>query len=178
MSFGYSVGDFIAVGKLTYEISECLQTTSSATEQFQELLRELKLLEAALRHLNKLGVVTPSSLTIDSIECAALSCHKPLDDFLTKIQKYDAALGVRSQTTSVQRAKRKLQWTFTMQDDIKRLQTYLHTHVATINVLLLQHGLERLDLAEKTTDAFNQRVEHRLSAAQKFLTTISSNVTG
>ena len=39
MSFGFSVGDFIAVGKLVFEITDSLRGSS---EEYQELVRELE----------------------------------------------------------------------------------------------------------------------------------------
>ncbi|KAJ8116256.1 hypothetical protein OPT61_g2286 [Boeremia exigua] len=153
-----------------------LVDASSAKEEYQELNRELKLLDTALRHLDRLEDSTGSSTTIHSIKCAALSCRYPLEKFLAEIKKYDASLGVQSQFGLARSTKRKIQWTFARKDDIKRLQLYLHTHMGTINILLLHHGFERLDSAEETTRAFNKQVHNQLNAAQGFLTTISNNV--
>jgi hypothetical protein len=40
MSFGFSVGDFIAVGKLINDISSCLQDAGGAKAEYQELMHE------------------------------------------------------------------------------------------------------------------------------------------
>jgi hypothetical protein len=54
MSFGFSVGDFIAVGKLIGEIISSLQTIGGAKSEYQELIREFDSLHTALRSLAQL----------------------------------------------------------------------------------------------------------------------------
>lgn len=175
MSFGFAVGDFVAVGKLVHDITDCLQATSSAKEEYQELVRELQLLNAALHHLDRLSNSTESSTTVDSIKCAALSCRYPLGNFLAEIKKYDTSLGVQSQLSLMQSAKRKTQWTFVTKDDVERLQRYLNMHIGTINVLLAQHSLESIKDAEETTRNSNEQVRTQLNTTQGFLSTISNN---
>jgi hypothetical protein len=58
MSFGYSVGDFIAIGQLTWTI---YRSCKSAPGEFQELSRELSSLHTILHELED-EAQTPNSL--------------------------------------------------------------------------------------------------------------------
>ena len=71
MSFGFSVGDFIAVGSLIKDISSCLQDAGGSKTEYQELLRELECLQQALHHLDKLQNGGSSSTNLDSIDQAS-----------------------------------------------------------------------------------------------------------
>ena len=94
MSFGFSVGDFIAVGSLITDIASSLQEAGGSKSEYQEILRELEGLERALSYLDKVKSGDACSMNIASIKYAALSCRRPLEQFLNKIKKYDNALGV------------------------------------------------------------------------------------
>ena len=110
MSFGFAVGDFIAVGKLVYDISDFLKTASCADKDYQKLLKTLELLEKALHHLETLRTGPNTSQDdIDSIKYAVAACKAFLEDFLKQCRKYDAALGVRSQIKPFEKVKKKLQ---------------------------------------------------------------------
>jgi hypothetical protein len=92
MSFSFLVGHFIAFGKLVNDITNCLQNAGGAKSEYQELLRELKTLLVALRHLDKLYSKTSTPAKVDSIEYAALSCRHPLEEFLARTERFDASL--------------------------------------------------------------------------------------
>lgn len=176
MSFGFSVGDFIAVGKLISDIINCLQTVGGARSEYQELTRELQTLQSALKRLDELDNDGSGSPTVDSIKFAALSCRHTLEDFLRSIRKFEASLGLRSSVNLLNRTKDKLKWALTQDNNVTRLQNYLNVHIGTINILLMEHGFERLDLTEKITQAFNEQVRDHLQASQGFLLTISNNI--
>jgi hypothetical protein len=165
MSFGFSVGDFVAVGKLICEITSSLQTIGGAKSEYQELIREFDSLLTALRSLDQLEnkTSTPNKL-LDSIKCAALSCRYPLEDFLAKVKKYEASLGQWRLSHTGKSVTDKLRWTFGEKDDIRRLKTYLHVHIGTINMLLLEHGLQRMDIQEKKADEEALQVRQQLDS--------------
>lgn len=95
MSFGFSVGDFLAASKLIFDITTSLSESGGSKSEYQELFRELDSLSRALKHVERLDSHTGvSSNTLDSIKCAALLCRHPLGEFLTKVRKYEASLGV------------------------------------------------------------------------------------
>ena len=140
MSFGFSVGDFLAAGKLVAEIIGSLRDAGGAREEYQELIRELESLDRALKHVDRL-----SGPTADNIKCAALMCRYPLEEFRRRVTKpYERTLGVRSAAGIAESTKRKLQWTFGKGGDVAKLRDYLSIHIGIINMELLAAGLESL----------------------------------
>src|SRR4051812_21562755 len=95
MSFGFSVGDVIAVGKLIADIVSSLKDVGGSRADFLDLIRELECLQKALTHLDHLQQTGDNS-QVDSIKFAALSCKRPLEEFLQKIRKYELSLGTRA----------------------------------------------------------------------------------
>lgn len=67
MSFGFSVGDFLAVGKLITDITNSLSEAGGSKSEYQELLRELDSLNHALKHLEKLRSDNAASANLESI---------------------------------------------------------------------------------------------------------------
>jgi hypothetical protein len=179
MFFGFSVGDFVALSKLITEVTGALQTVGGARSEYQELLREFESLNSALRHLDQLETATPSiSWTVLTIKCAALSCRHPLEAFLVEIKKYDKTLGLYGRANAIKAVTDKLRWTFGLSDEVRRLQTYLNVHVGTINILLAEHGLERMDLNDKTAAVNAHLVRERLDNTRALVDHIDTNVQG
>ncbi|KAK4210715.1 hypothetical protein QBC37DRAFT_485230 [Rhypophila decipiens] len=100
----------------------------------------------------QLDVTTSSPGTVDSIKCAAVSCRVPLEQFLTKIKKYEVTLGPRASSSSIasssKAALRKIKF-INKGEDIDRLRKYLNVHLGTMNILLLEHGLQTMDVCSK-----------------------------
>jgi len=179
MSFGFSVGDFVAIGKLVADITSALQSTGGAKSEYQELIREFQALEAALRHLDRLEDGGTNSESVKSVKCAALHCRQPLADFLSKIKKYDKSLGIWSRSNVVGKAAAdKLRWTFREKEDIKRLQTYLNIHVGTINMQLAELGLERMAMLDKNAEANALQARAQLGNAHSLLDSIKKDLPG
>lgn len=72
MSFGFSVGDFIALGKLIVDITTCLKNVGGSKSEYRDVVLELEYLQKALAHLDRLRP-QGDSLGTDSIKYAALS---------------------------------------------------------------------------------------------------------
>jgi HPt (histidine-containing phosphotransfer) domain-containing protein len=151
MSFGFSVGDFIAVGKLISDITSSLQTIGGAKSEYQELIREFNSLSAALRYLDQLQnkTSTPSKL-LDSIKCAALSCRYPLEAFLSKIKKYEASLSPWNQFRTGK----------------------------TVADKLVEHGLERMDMYEKRAEEDASQIRQQLDDANTALKDVAKTSAG
>jgi len=176
MSFGFSVGDFIAVGNLIKNISSCLQDAGGAKAEYQELLRELECLQQALQHLDKLQDGGSSSTNLNSIKYAALSCRRPLEQFFGKIQKYDKSLGIWGKDGVIKSTRDKLRWGFGQKEEIRKIQSYLNIHVGAINILLAEHGLEKMDLASDKAAAHQLHIRERLEDTRGIIKKISGSL--
>lgn len=166
MSFGFSVGDFVAAGKLISQITLSLQEAGGSKSDYQELLRELESLGRALNYIENLSSRSVSSATLDSIKCAALICRHPLEEFLAKAQTYESSLGIWSKNGVKSRAK-QVDWAFRRKEDIRKLRDYLSLHVNSINMLLLSYGLELVDLASAKASQDQAETRQLISNSQK-----------
>ncbi|KAM7182783.1 hypothetical protein V8F20_012840 [Naviculisporaceae sp. PSN 640] len=183
MSFGFAVGDFIAVGGVITDIISCLKDSTGSKSDYQELVRELEALARALKSLDKLKSTESSPSTVDSIKCAALSCRVPLEQFLSKIQQYEPTLGPRASSPSpsvVSSSKavvRKIKW-LTKAEDIDRLRKYLNVHLGTINILLLEHGLETLEVTSQAMQEQYGNIQSSLRGIDRALTSTATSISG
>jgi hypothetical protein len=162
MSFGFSVGDFISVIQLICDITATLRDAGGARSEYQELIRELETLKTALEHVDALRPGRERPETLTSVKCAALSCRQPLDDFLKRTRKYARSLDVWAKGGVVQGAADKLRWAFGHKEAVRKLQSYLNVHVGVINMLLAEHGLAKMVVAEEEASAENVRVRESL----------------
>ena len=89
MSFGFSVGDFVAVGNIVSEVISSLQNAGGAAQQYQQLIVELEGLAAALVDIDKLDGPVELQPTIQTMRSSALNCRFPLQEFQASIRKYD-----------------------------------------------------------------------------------------
>ena len=176
MSFGFSIGDFLAVGTLIKDICRCLQDNKGSAAEYQELLRELECLQRALCHLDKLQNGSLPTTTLDSIKYAALSCRHPLKQFLRKIQKYDTSLGIWRKDGAVKNTLNKLRWGFVEKEEVSKLQSYINIHIGTINILLAEHGLEKLTLATDRVTADQLGIRERLSETHDIIKKCSASL--
>lgn len=196
MSFGFSIGDTLAVGKLITTIVVCLREVDGSAAEYRLLVQELECLEQTLRRLDALRPVDAKvpgdgghreASSLDSIKVAALSCRHPLEQFLQGVRKkYGRSLGdaghssgaATARSGRVRAAVDKVRFAF-WRDDIQTFQSYLSVHIGTINMMLAEHGFERLDriassMATKDEEESRRIVKEKMADAQE----ISSNLQG
>ena len=136
MSFGFSAGDFIAIATLIKNIISALNSTS--TPEYHELLLELHGLQRALDEIEYLSGPPSQEPAINAVKVAALMCQYPLDDFAGKLKRY-RGLDQNIETKDGSRIKTwrlKLQWGFTMEEEVQKLRAYLIAHVGSLNMRL------------------------------------------
>jgi len=68
----FSVGDFLAIGKLIADTISALRDSTGSATEYQKLLTELKCLQKALKHLDMVQIRDGCSATnLDSIKLSA-----------------------------------------------------------------------------------------------------------
>lgn len=136
MSFGFSVGDFVTVGKLVGDTISSLRTASIS--EYQELILELHGLQRAL---NEIG----QEAAVNSIKVAALMCQYPLDDFATKLKQFEkldtVVYNQSSEREKLQVFRKKLRWGFCMKEEVVKLRAILMAHVGSLNMRLNTQSL-------------------------------------
>ena len=141
MSFGFSVGDFVTATQLMAQICSCLR--SSATLEYQELVVELRDLKRALDEIDHLKCVPEQTAAVTAVKVPALTCRFPLDEFATKIRKFECLLtqGTLSRPQRINICRLKLEWGFTMDEEVQRFRAYLMAHVGSLNMRSTTLGL-------------------------------------
>lgn len=136
MSFGFSAGDFITIATLINNIVSALSTSSTA--EYHELLLELHGLQRALNEIEHLNGPPSQEPAINAVKVAALMCQYPLDDFASKLKKYEGLdLNIKTNDGSrINTWRLKLQWGFTMEEEVQKLRAYLMVHVGSLNMRL------------------------------------------
>src|SRR6266536_1592084 len=122
MPFSISIGDFIATAKLINDIVSSLKRTGGAASKYQELERELFGLQRALNEIEHLRVPASQQPAANAIKCAALNCQYVLEEFESKLSKYERNLGCRSVQGKIKAVGKKLQWGLGMTTEVTKLR--------------------------------------------------------
>jgi hypothetical protein len=177
MSFGFSVGDFVAVGGLIVRIIGCLQEAGGAKSEYQELIEQLNTLHKAFLHLDRLHVRgSASSEILLSIKATALTCRHCLETFLAEIEQFDKSLGVCGKAGVAKTTIDKLCFNFGKKSRVTKLKDYLKIHIRTINILLVQYGFEALDSAAERLETQQKKVQETIEESRIILDGIQGNV--
>lgn len=141
MSFGFSVGDFLAGATLTKDMITALR--GSAKLEYRELELELYGLQRALAELEHLKPRPDQEVAVNAVKAAALMCRYPLEEFQAKLKRYhlfSKREGHRKRDVA-ERGMREVQWTLSMPDETMKLRAYIAAHVGSLNMRLLTLGL-------------------------------------
>lgn len=176
MSFGFSVSDFALVCKVIVDIRSTLDNARGSRAEYQELLHELKCLDDALQHLERLGNQDVPLATLESIKASAVICQRPLQEFLGRIKRYERCLGESAKEGALATNMAKLRWRICEQGEVRRLQTYLHVHVGIINTLLIEHNLSRTKHAAQESKRDRWHIRKMIESIHRALTKIHNNV--
>ena len=142
MSFGISAGDFVTIGRLVNDIVSALR--SSAVKEYNELILELHGLQYALQRIEQLRPDSAQTAEVNAIKVAALICHYPLEEFASKLRKFDVLDDQKhghKRKEAFEKGKAKIKWTLTMEKEVQQLRAYLAAHVRSLNTRLLTQGL-------------------------------------
>ncbi|KAE9377454.1 hypothetical protein N431DRAFT_329033 [Stipitochalara longipes BDJ] len=163
MSLGFSLKDFLTVTKLISTISGSLKSSGGSSSDYQELVRELALLQRALTDIEHL-TGPPSELpSINAIKCAALNCQYVLDEFAGKLQKYEKSLSNGTgDWEKVNEGVKKMEWEVFMKEDVRDLRAYLTSHVGSLNMRMITQGLSTASIAAKKADDHRTKLERKL----------------
>ncbi|KAK1752197.1 hypothetical protein QBC47DRAFT_389988 [Echria macrotheca] len=176
MSFGFSVGDFLAAAKLVADITSCLKDIGGSKSEYRDLILELECLRKALIHLDELKPHQGCAHRADSIKYAALSCRRPLEEFLAKLRRYEPSLGAWAVGSSWKAPVDKVRFMISQKDEIRKMQSYLSVHVGTLNILLAEFGLETMNLARGQTQAEQVEIRDRLETTKAVLVQVRDSV--
>lgn len=135
--FGWSVGDIaFAIGFIA-KIIKALKDHGGAVEDYQAKARFLEGVEATLRDLEFFARHFAGSAYIDAISDNAAAVHRAVDVFISRLQSYEASIGVNRQTKAFLRPKyHKVKWALYTSDRCAELQSTIQLPLTAINTHL------------------------------------------
>ena len=146
MSFGFSIGDFIAISGLIRTLVDALDSDTGSRAQYSRLSDELKSLHSAflvvqdvvqkLRRDEKSHASTINAITYE-IEC----CRKLILGFTADTEKYRESLCHGGSSRKVKDAWRNISYKIFKEEDVFMLKDSLRWRVEAINLLLLIMGM-------------------------------------
>ncbi|KAG7057883.1 transcriptional corepressor ssn6 [Colletotrichum scovillei] len=140
MSFGFAIGDFIAVLGLFERIAIELRNYRDAPARFQNLIVELDLLRSTLKHVLQAQTDDQSDeLIVERIRAIVTHCHQPLLAFVDKLRSKERSLG-HNRTARLSDVGIRMKWSMVTQKDVDELRKILLSEMLAINMLLsVQH---------------------------------------
>lgn len=154
-AFGFSVGDFVSVisewiqpskrvsspdspsfTDLIRKISKALKETGGASAEYQDAVVELKGLKHVLQRLEALEPTEDNVSHVNAIRGMAFACKLPLQDFTTKLDKYESSLGPWQHRTHFRGTARKAKWAVSFGQEVEKLRAMVAAKQISINLLL------------------------------------------
>jgi len=146
MSFGFSIGDFIAISGLILNLVDALDSNTGSRAQYSRLSDELKSLHSAflavqdvvqkLQQDEKSHASTLNAITYE-IEC----CRKLILGFTADTEKYRKSLCHGGSGRKVKDTWRKISYRIFKEEDVVMLKDSLGRRVEAINILLVVAGM-------------------------------------
>lgn len=137
MSFGFSVGDVIAVLSLFERVAVEVRHYRDAPRHFQQLDVELQLLRTTLQRLLQ---VEPGDeeerQQLEHIRAIAMHCRQPLQSFINKMRPRETCLGPGKSVATLGNIGRRLHWSLITRSDVDELRKVMMSEMTAINLLL------------------------------------------
>ncbi|EWZ30262.1 hypothetical protein FOZG_16427 [Fusarium oxysporum Fo47] len=153
MSFGYAVGDVIAILGLFERIAIELRNYKDAPMHFQRLCAELDLVRSTLKHVLILEPESPAERqTLEKVRAIIMHCRQPLQSMAEKMRAKESSLGHFKTTRSLSSIGTRLHWSMIAQGDVEELRKTIMSQMAAINILLSVQQIQSL-MVEKHANA-------------------------
>ncbi|KAJ4294376.1 hypothetical protein N0V90_008066 [Kalmusia sp. IMI 367209] len=163
MSFGFSVGDFLAVLKLVGTVIDGLRESSHVSTSVRSLINELNSLETALLRVKRLDLGADQNAERVALRQAASRCQQTIDAFYKKLQKDQPYLQQQSGLDfNMKAAWAKIKWAVGKGDDLETFRAKIRGPTNSIERLLLTTQMEATIVQGRTRDLQHERVAHTI----------------
>jgi hypothetical protein len=133
MSFGYAVGDVIAILGLFERIAIELRNYKDAPMHFQRLCAELDLVRSTLKHVLMLEPESPAERQrLEKVRAIIMHCGQPLQSMAEKMRAKESSLGHFKTTRSLSSIGTRLHWSMIAQGDVEELRKTIMSQMAAI----------------------------------------------
>lgn len=130
MSFGFGVGDFLAVAKLAIQLSEVLSDSAGATQQYQELIAILNVVHKVLLQVDQLrGANQLAQATVNALLFTVNSTNVTMETFLDQYAAYSKSLRPGGSGNRVSDMVQKGKWAIQMPDKASPLTIVIEIEV-------------------------------------------------
>ena len=141
MSFGFSVGDFVAALELVGTVIHSLRESGGAASEFRELVHELYGLETALLRVKQLDHLDDGDKgDYAALTQAASQCQFTIDGFWSKASRFQRHLladAPGASSISIKSAWMKVRWTLCKKEDLAKFKADIGAHTQSILLLLV-----------------------------------------
>lgn len=170
MSFGFSIGDFITVGRLISDIVSSLRESKS---EYQHLIDQLLTLQEVLDQVAVIDPPEQLQVTGNVIKATSLRCITILTDFRDKVKKYDQSLGSKGRAGNARNIERKIRWGASNKaTDVQKLQQELAGYVGSINIALGIYNVKVNALEVKQAQEQRDQIKDGVHRANQELQTV------
>ncbi|KAI0465965.1 hypothetical protein F4859DRAFT_499353 [Xylaria cf. heliscus] len=156
MSFGFSVGDFVAALQLVRQVVTALQESGGSGAEYRELIAELYGLERALLAVKQLGPELERDQQVEylALNHVATLCQQTIDAFYKKIERYHRPFRNGHQGSSIQEILMKIQWSLCRKDDLLGFKADVSAHAQSIQILLSAAKVRQSKLQGQKTESY------------------------
>ncbi|KAE8445955.1 hypothetical protein EG329_012734 [Mollisiaceae sp. DMI_Dod_QoI] len=150
MSFGFSIGDFLAAARLISQAVSAIREAGGSSSQYQRLRVELDSLSYTLQEVDQLEPVGGLDATVEAIKATALSCQLPIREFLESTAKYNKSLGLGQTAGIMKDVLYKVKWVTSKKlEAVMKLRGEITAYIGGINLLLGLYQVKLNALAER-----------------------------
>jgi hypothetical protein len=135
-AFGFSVGDFIAAGRLLVKVKQAFHDQQGASAQYQHLIQNIEALQTIFNYLQTLESDEATRGLVNGIRAQAAISLQPLKVFVDSVEKYDKRLGVRSIGRGTGAKARQAQWAVMVAEEVPKVLSVVSLEVQKMNLLL------------------------------------------
>ena len=119
MSFGFSVGDFLAGAQLAYTLGKALSDSHGASKQYQELIAELHVVHKVMLQVQELHAAKQLSIaTVNALLFTINATNGVMEAFLDEHERYSKSLKRGGSRNSVKDFYWKGRWATSMPEKV------------------------------------------------------------
>ncbi|KAF2635384.1 hypothetical protein P280DRAFT_194530 [Massarina eburnea CBS 473.64] len=175
-AFGFSVGDFIAAIGLCTKVAKTLKGSSGVSAEYQQVIIEIEGLQDALTRLARLEPTESNIDHVNAIRRMALACSLPMQDFLSKLERYEGSMSPFTTGKSIRSVGKKAEYAVFMSEEVKTMRTMISGKVISINLLLATHASETLSRTQDRLSTNQENLLSRLEEAKVGLSRIRQDI--
>lgn len=137
MSFGFSVGDFIAGANLAYQLLRALSDSQGASKEYQEVIQELGCVQQTFLHVEQMRSCNLfSRATLNAVSYIINSSVDVISNFFARTEKYRRSLSGNGGQSLYRDSWRKVGWSLFKKEELTGLRDTLQTRLTAIAILV------------------------------------------